>query len=243
MREMLARGEDPGAIRNVIRQEANQRQKLAGEEAVRNANTFEKVAREWQTREREHLVAVYANEILRRLERNIFPSIGAVPIAELRAPEILAPLREIEKRGARETAHRTLGVCGQIFRFAVASGILERDPSNDLRGALSRPVEKHFGAITEPEKIALFLQRMDAYNGTPQTRIALWLSVYTFVRPGNLQTARWDEFRNLDDPVRAEWKIPSAKMKIKGRGDFQIPLAPQVVRLLVTLRPITGESP
>jgi len=243
MREMLARGEDPGAIRNVVRQEANQQKQLAREESARNANTFEKVARDWHAREREHLVPIYADEIMRRLERNIFPMLGAMPIAEIKAPDILIPLREIESRGARETAHRTLGVCGQIFRFAIASGILEKDPSSDLRGALARPVEKHFGALTEPEKIAPFLQRIDAYNGTPQTRIALWLSVYTFVRPGNLQTARWDEFRNLKDPAHAEWRIPSAKMKIKGRGDFIIPLAPQVVRLVESLRPVTGTSP
>jgi integrase len=190
----------------------------------------------------EHLAYNNGIETMRRLEKNLFPWIGAKPISEIRAPDLLAPLRLVEERGARESAHRILGVCGQIFRFAVASGLVESDPSRDLRGALAKPTLTHFAAITNPEEVGALLRAVKGYQGNLETRVALKLGIQTFVRPGNLRMAEWDEFQNLDDPDRAEWRIPGQKMKVKTARPFIVPLAPQSIALLESLRPLAGKS-
>lgn len=242
-RDMVARGEDPVEARKAKREEQVRQSEEDKEERLRMANTFEKVAGEWFARAREHLAPSNAVSVWRRLEKNIFPWIGGRPIAEIRPPEILAPLRHVEARGAVESAHRILGVCGQVFRFAVAAGIVESDPTRDLRGALARPVETHFAALTDPAEVGALLRAVEAYRGNMETRVALRLGILTFVRPGNLRAAEWSEFHNLDTPERAEWRIPGEKMKVKTRRDFVVPLAPQAVALVESLRPLTGNGP
>lgn len=239
-RNMVARGEDPVEIRKATREEQVRRIVEDKEERTRSANTFEKVAGDWFGRAREHLAPTNAVAVWRRLEKNIFPWIGSRPIADIRPPEILEPLRRVEERGARESAHRILGVCGQVFRFAVASGLLESDPTRDLRGALARPVETHFAALTNPQEVGALLRAVAGYSGNLETRVALRLGILTFVRPGNLRTAEWSEFHNLDTPDRAEWRIPGEKMKVRTGRAFVVPLAPQAVALVETLRPLTG---
>jgi integrase len=141
---------------------------------------------------------------LRRLENDLFPWLGKRPIAEIRAPEVLIVLRRIESRGAQKTAHRAKQNCGQIFRYAVATGRAERDPTGDLRGALPPAKEKHHASITEPKRIGALLRAMDSYEGFLATKCALRLAPLVFVRPGELRKAKWPEF-NLD---KAEWRIP-----------------------------------
>ena len=242
LRGMVERGEDPAEIRKASRAKVEVEEAVKAAEDAHNATTFEKVAREWHARASEHLAPSNAVETLRRLEKNVFPWIGSKPIADIRPPDILAPLRLVEERGARESAHRILGVCGQIFRYAVASGLLESDPSRDLKGALSRPVETHFAALTNPEDVAGLLRAVEAYQGAPETRVALRLGILTFVRPGNLRAAEWSEFHGLDDLERAEWRIPGDKMKVRTDRAFVVPMAPQAVALLEELRPLTGRG-
>jgi integrase len=112
---------------------------------------------------------------MRRLERDVFPWLGKRPIADIKAPELLAPLRRIESRGALESAHRAMQNCGQVFRYAVATGRAERDPSGDLRGAIPPPKEKHHASILEPKRIAELLRTIDTYQGYFVTRAALRL--------------------------------------------------------------------
>ncbi len=129
-RQKIAEGIDPGELRK-----ANKAM-----QAERATNSFEAVAREWFAKHLSQKAKSHADKVIRRMERDIFPWVGGKPIAEISAPELLATVRRIEARGALETAHRALQQCGQIFRFAVATGRADRDPTGDLRGALqSRP--------------------------------------------------------------------------------------------------------
>jgi len=242
LREMVACGEDPAEERKAKRTEKQEEEAAKVEEEARNAATFEKVAREYCARTSDQLEPAYALLKLRQLERNIFPWIGSKPITDIRPPDVLAPLRLVEERGARESAHRILGFCGEIFRFAVASGLLESDPARDLRGALARPIETHFAALTDPAAVGGLLRAVDGYRGNLETRIALRLGILTFVRPGNLRAAEWSEFHDLDDLERAEWRIPGDKMKVRTKRPFVVPLARQAVELVESLRPLTGEG-
>lgn len=242
IREIVAHGEDPLALRKEGKEQAAKEREAEREEAVRQANTFERVAREWHARSSEHWVESSSKAILQRLERDLFPFFGSRPISEFRPTDILEPLRRVEERGARETARRLLGMCSMIFRYAVANGWILSDPARDLRGALLKPKERHFAAITVPREVAGLLRAVDAYTGTPETRAALKIGILTFVRPGNLRQAEWAEFHDLDKPDIAEWRIPGNKLKVRAQRYFTVPLAPQAVKILNDLRPLTGHS-
>ena len=127
------------------------------------------------------------------MERDLFPWIGARPITEIKAPELLAVLRRVESRGALESAHRIRGNLRQIFRYAVATGRAERDPAADLKGALPQPQEKHRAAITEPAKVGELLRAIDGYQGGFVVKCALKFAPLVFVRPGELRHAEWSE--------------------------------------------------
>ncbi len=201
---------------------------------VQDENTFEVVAREWHSKFTPTWTSGHAAMILRRLELNVFPWIGARPIIDIKAPELLMALRRIESRGALETAHRVKIICGQVFRYAVATGRAERDPAADLRGALPPVKPKHFSAITDPEKVAGLLRAIDGYQGSFVTKCALRLAPLLFVRPGELRQAEWTEI----DIDAAEWNIPAEK--IKTRLPHLVPLARQAVEILRELYPLTG---
>jgi integrase len=222
-RRQVADGIDPSEVRKT---------KKAAEEQAEN--TFEAVAREWHTKFTPTWTPGHAKAILRRLELNVFPWMGARPIIDIKAPELLMILRRIESRGALESAHRIRIICGQVFRYAVATGRAERDPTADLKGALPPAQSKHLAAITEPEKVGGLLRAIDGYEGSFVTRCALRLAPLLFVRPGELRQMEWAEI-NLDD---AEWNIPAEKMKT--RQHHLVPLARQAVEILKEIQPLTG---
>jgi integrase len=139
----------------------------------------------------------------------VYPAIGARPVAEIAAPELLAVLRKVESRGRYETARRLRSTCGIVFRYAIATGRAERDPSVDLRGALTAPKVIHRATIVDPIGIGALLRAVDDYDGMPLTKAALKLAPLVFVRPGELRKAEWTEF----DLEHAEWRIPAGKMK------------------------------
>ncbi|SFW19175.1 integrase arm-type DNA-binding domain-containing protein [Nitrosovibrio sp. Nv17] len=225
-RKHVANGVDPCLLK--------QETKRAGKEAA--SNSFEAVAREWYAKYSPGWVKSHGDKIIRRLERDIFPWIGSRPISEITAPALLATLRRIEERGALETAHRALQNCGQVFRYAVATGRAERDPSGDLRGALPPAREKHHASITDPGMIGGLLRALDDYRGSFVTRCALQLAPLLFVRPGELRHAEWSEI-DLDT---AEWRIPGEKMKM--RAVHIVPLCTQAVAILRDLQPLTGQG-
>ena len=152
---------------------------------------------------------------------------------EIKAPELLVVLRRIENRGALESAHRAMQNCGQVFRYAVATGRAERDPTGDLRGALPPPKEKHHASILEPKRIAELLRAMDSYQGYFVTKCALRLAPLVFVRPGELRQAQWSEI----DLEKAEWRIPAERMKM--REQHIVPLSRQAIEILRELEPLT----
>jgi integrase len=224
-RRQLANGIDPGAVRKAQKQ-AN----------VQETETFEVIAREWHGRFISTWTEGHAETIMSRLERDLFPWIGKRPIAEIKAPELLTVLRRVESRGALESAHRIRTICGQVFRYAVATGRAERDPSADLKGALPQPQEKHRAAITEPKEVAALLRAIETYEGSFIVKCALKFAPLVFVRPGELRHAEWEEI-NLEN---AEWNIPGSKMKMK--EPHLVPLSKQAIEILTELKKLTGSG-
>jgi integrase len=225
-RKLLAAGVDPAEQRKAA--------KAAGEE--RAANSFEVVAREWHAKQSATWVELHASRIMLRLENDVFPWLGSRPIADVTAKELLATVNRIVDRGAVESAHRVLQNCGQVLRYAIATGRAERNPAADLRGALPPVKQTHHAAIIEPAAIGGLLRAMDAYNGSLVTKCALRLAPLVFVRPGELRQAEWAEF----DLGGAQWNIPAEKMKM--REPHLVPLAPQAVAILRELHPLTGRG-
>jgi integrase len=223
-RKLLAEGIDPSKSRKT--------EKSA--QANRAANSFEQVAREWFAKFSPSWAPAHAARKIRLFERDIFPWIGQQPIAEITAPELLSVLHRIEKRGVSETERRALVSCGQVFRYAVASGRAERDPSGDLRGALPPVKGEHFAAITEPVNLATILRAFEGYNGTLPVRCALRLMPLLFVRPGELRKAEWSQI-DLD---AAEWRY----MVTKTQTEHIVPLSRQAVAILHELYPLTGNG-
>ncbi len=152
------------------------------------------------------------------------------------SPELLAVVRRVEGRGRIETAQRLKQRCGQVFRYAVATGRAERDPTADLRGALTTVKVRHRAAITDPDKFAELLRDLDSYGGSFIVACALRLAPLLFVRPGELRHAEWAEM----DLEAAEWRIPAAKMKM--RREHIVPLSVQAVAILRELQPVTGHA-
>ena len=164
------------------------------------------------------------------------PAIGARPIVEITSLEILAVLRPIEARGRLETAKKLRGAIGQVFRFAIATGRAESDPTGALKGALASPTVQHRAAIIEPKAFGGLLRALAGYEGGPETRAALELLALTFVRPGELRSAEWAEF----DLEAGVWAIPAEKMKMK--RPHRVPLAPRAVAILRELQGLTGQG-
>jgi integrase len=224
VRKLLAEGVDPSANRKATR--------LAGSD--RAANSLEVVTREWFGKYSPSWADSHSSRVIRLFERDIFPWIGGRPIADVSAPELLAVIRRIERRGALETAHRARTNCGQVFRYAVATGRCERDPSGDLRGALPPAKGKHLAATTEPSKLAGILRAMDGYEGDLIVQCALRLMPLVFVRPGELRKAEWKDI-DLDG---GEWRYIVTKTNVP----HIVPLAHQAVKVLRELQPLTGEG-
>ena len=199
--------------------------------------TFQALALEWLEQQRHSLSEETRRIARRRLERFAFPAIGKRPIAEIEPPEVLRLLRRIEAQGKHETAHRVRQRIGQVFRYAIATHRAERDPTADLQGALAtRPAKSH-AAITNPRDAGALLRAMASYEGQPTTWAALHLLALTFLRPGELRKASWEEI----DFEAATWRIPAERMKM--RREHIVPLAPQAVGHLRELHSLTGGRP
>lgn len=224
-RRQVANGIDPGAVKKAMKQAK-----------TAETETFEVVAREWYAKFTPTWSTTHAVTMMARMERDLFPWMGARPIKEIKAPELLAVLRRVESRGALETAHRIRTIAGQVLRYAVATGRAERDCSGDLKGALPQPGEHHHAAITDPKEVAPLLRTIDGYEGHFVVKCALRLAPMFFVRPGELRNAEWAEM-DLDERV---WNIPAEKMKMKQA--HIVPLSTQAVAILTELKHLTGAS-
>ena len=221
-REMVSAGIDPSAKRKAEKQAPE--------------NTFEAVAREWFEKFKARWAESHAEKIIRRLERDVFPWVGARAIESIKPQEILALLRRIEARDAVETAHRTMQNCSQVFRYAVATGRAEADVTRDLRGALTPWKSEHYASITEPAEVGALLRAIDGFTGTFPVHCALKLLPLVFTRPGELRRAEWSEF-DLDGAV---WNIPAERMKL--RLPHVVPLSKQATAILRDLHSVTGRG-
>lgn len=224
-REQLEHEVDPSAQRKAAKAAA----------AGRAGNSFEVIAREWYGKHVGGWAAAHGPRILRRFERDIFPHIGADAIVDVTAPKLLAVIRRIEARGRIETAHRALSNCGQVFRYAVATGRAERDPTADLRDALPPAKGTHFAAVTDPVEVGALLTKIESYTaGTLVVHTALRLAPLVFVRPGELRHAKWADI----DLEAAEWRFTTSKTKTP----HIVPLSTQAVELLRELHALTGRG-
>ncbi len=228
-RNMLAKGFDPGAERKALKESQV-------EQVVIAENTFEVVAREWHNKFSGQWSPGHANTTMDRLVRDVFPWLGDKPVSEINPPDILEILHRVESRGALETAHRIRTICGQVLRYAVATGRAERDSAADLRGALPPVKEKHHAALIDPKEVAELLQAIDGLKGTYVTKCALKLAPLLFVRPGELRQMEWVEV-DLDN---AQWNLPGEKMKMK--QPHIVPLSKQALSILEELKPLTGSG-
>lgn len=223
-RKVLAAGNDPGETKK-------EGKRLA---TLKNANTFEAVAREWFEKRKHEWAPITAEVALGRLEAHILPKLGPRPISGIAAPEVLAMLRAVEDRGTLETARRVMNISGQIFMYAIATGRADRNPVPDLRGALKTPVVKHRSFLKENE-LPRYLSKLEAYDGSPQTKLALRFLLLTFVRTNELRAAQWTEI----DWDKAEWRIPAERMKMKEL--HIVPLSRQTIAVLRKLEKHSGE--
>lgn len=232
-REQLADGIDPSTAKREAIQAV----------AIARANTFELVARDFCATKRGAWSAGYSEKWLRGMVKDLFPYIGAKPLADITAPVLLATIRRAESRGAHETAHTLRQTAGQVFRYGIQTGRCERNPAADLQGALAPAVVKHMAAILEPVEVGKLMRAIQSYAGQPTTRTALVLSALLFQRPGNIRQMEWS-WLDLDNAMLS---IPSQDMKrrvhqkINGRPHL-VPLAPQAVASLKELHPLTGHG-
>lgn len=209
--------------------------------SVAKATNFETVAREFHKTKAGGWSSRYGERWIERMEKDLFPVLGSLPLPDISAPILLEALRKVEKRGSIETAHTLRQTAGQVFRYGVQTGRCERNPASDLQGAFRPIVVKHMAAVLEPAQAGELMRSIDAYVGQPVTRVALALSALLFQRPGNIRAMEWAEI----DEAAALWTIPAAKMKRSVHGKTNgrphlVPLAPQALALLDGLRPFTG---
>ena len=237
-RKLVQEGTNPSELRKA--KTAAQKAKREGGAA---AGSFEAIAREFHAKMAPSWSPVYADRWLGRMVFDLFPRIGAEPVGSVTPKALLAVLRTVEARGTVDTAHELRQTAGQAFRYAIASGLCDSDPSAALGGALRPNVVEHMAALTDPVAVAGLVRGIREYRGHPVTRAALELSMLLFQRPYNMRTMRWADV----DLEAALWSIPSADMKRRvsekraGRPHL-VPLPKQAVRILRDLRPLTGEG-
>lgn len=236
-RALLAQGIDP---QEHAKQEQARKQ-LAAE------STFEALARKWLEKNQNKWAAITQRKISASLERHIFPVIGARPIEQLRAPDLVAVLEKAEAAGVLETASRLRQYMAGVFVFAEQRGVIDRNPAYALKGAISSPKTTHRPALPL-ERLPELVGRIGAYTGHPVTRAALALSLLTFVRSSELRYARWNEI----DFDRALWTIPPERVPLEGiahshrgskmKDEHLVPLSRQALEIFQQLRAITGEG-
>jgi integrase len=226
-RKVLATGADP-----MVKRKAD---KVASRTAA--INSFEAVARAWWAHWKPARSEQHAGQVMRRFEANVFPYIGPRPVSEIQAPELVAMLKAIEKRGVNDLAKRALQTSGQVFRYAIAHGLAKRNPATDIKpGDVLASRQKQNLARIDGKELPQLLRHIEGYKGAATTRLAMKLMAMTFVRTTELIGARWEEF-DLDG---ARWDIPAERMKMKTQ--HIVPLSAQAVNLLKTLQLITGHS-
>ena len=216
---LLAQGIDPSTAKKEAK-------KSAAAVTREHDATFEAVAREWYSKKTVALSSGHQRKVLSRLENQLFPHIGGIPLTMLESAHVLSAVRHAEERGFIETAHRLVQLVGQVCRYARLCGYIKYDIAAGLVEALPPIQRGHYAAMTDPTEIGHLLRAIETYPGDISMVYALRIMPYVFVRSGELRAAEWSEF-NL---AAAEWVIPAVRMKMK--RPHVVPLARQVVSLL-----------
>ncbi|MDO8906842.1 integrase arm-type DNA-binding domain-containing protein [Hydrogenophaga sp.] len=227
LRKLIAQGVDPITAK---RTEKIQR-------AAARAHTFESVAREWHEHWKAEKSPRHAGYVLARLEADVFPAIGSRTMSEIEAPELVRMLKTIAARGAVDIAKRCLQMSGQVFRYAIAHGLggTTRNPATDIRPGDILPPRKTVNfARVDARDLPALLRKIEGYQGTPVTRLAMKLMALTFVRTNELIGAKWSEF----DLEAQRWDIPAERMKL--RSPHIVPLSTQAIHVLAILKDVTG---
>jgi integrase len=226
-RKLLATGVDP-----VTQRKADRQASLTAAE-----NSFEAVARKWWAHWKPARTLQHAGQVMRRFEANVFPYIGARPVSEIQAPELVTMLKAIEARGVNDVAKRAHQTSSQVFRYAIAHGLATRNPAADIKPSdvLASRQKKNLARI-DGKELPQLLRHIDAYQGAAVTRLAMKLMALTFVRTTELIGARWAEF----DLKAGRWDIPAERMKMK--TPHIVPLSSQAVNILKTLQLVSGHG-
>lgn len=231
----LRDGRDPGVIKKL--------RKLAN--TANSANTFEAIAREWHELNKSQWVKRHADDVLGSLEREVFPKLGNVPIADINPPEVIALLRDVEKH-AKETARRIRQRMSAVFVYAISTGRAEADPAAVVQEAMAPIKRGKFPAITDLAKAREMLAKAESEKAHPVTKLALRILALTAARPGTLLTTPWSEWTDMEDDV---WRIPAERMKLRLQHkddearDHWAPLSTQALEAIEVLRTITGRGP
>ena len=225
-RKLLADGIDPAQFRRQAKEA----------KAVVATHTFEAVALTWLQKTAATRATTTQEKVTNWLQKDVFPFLGDMPVSLIKPLNVLTTVQKMEARGAIDSAHRVKQICGQVLRYAVATGLVERDVTADLKGALSVVPKTNYAAIVEPKQAGVLLRSIFGYTGHPYAVAALKLSPLLFVRPGELRSAEWKEI-DLD---AAEWRIPGEKMKMK--IDHLVPLSTQAVEILRDVQAMTGHG-
>lgn len=236
LKKLVANGVDPSQQRKTSK-EIEKKVKIEQERLVNGqsaSDSFKYIAEEWYKKKMPHMANSYKGRVYSRLERDIFPHIGNRRISEVTAQELLSVLQQIESRGAVESAHRTLRTCSQIFNYAIILGLAEKDVTVYLKGALTTVKGGHFSAITDVTKLRELLLAIDSFVGSRVVQAALKIAPHVFVRPGELRAARWADI----DFDKKEWRYLVTKTKTQ----HIVPLSEQVISVLETLKPFTGNG-
>lgn len=235
---LLRDGRDPGTAKKQAR--------LANGRA--SADTFEVIAREWHDLNKSSWTATHAADVIGSLERDVFPDIGALPIRDITAPDVLSVVRAIEGRPAIETARRIRQRISSVFVYAIASGRAETDPAATVKGAMAPLRKGRQPAITDLEAAREMLRKTEDETAHPVTKLALRLLALTAVRPGTLAATPWTEWTDLD-PDNPVWRVPAERMKLRLRHkddearDHLVPLSRQAVEAIEALRTLSGRGP
>lgn len=215
---LLNEGKDPSEL------------KKKEQASSKDCNTFLDVSREWMDKKGIGWSESHRRTVVSRLNRIVYPEIGAIPVMEIIPTTVLGFIRKLEDAGLHETAHRVLGICSMVFRYAVGCGYCPSDPCRDLRGVLSTYSAKPMSAITDPAEAGALMTNIMEYNGYSVVKMALLWSAYTFCRPGEVRRAEWSEvFWDAQ-----EWRIPAEKMKMK--QEHRVPLCSQCMEILDYLK-------
>ena len=225
-RAELAEGIDP----SLAKREAK------AAEVAKAHSTFEKLAVLWLDKTAHERKPRTQDKLACWVRKDILPYIGHMPIEAIKPRDVLAVVRKMESRGAIDSARRLGQICGQVFRFAVAADLAERDVTADLKGAYAKAERGHHGAITEPVKLGGLLRDLDVYVGHPYCTAAMRLAPHVFLRPGELRAGEWAEV----DFDKAEWRIPASRMKMG--SDHIVPLSTQAIAMLREVHKMTGEG-